>query len=188
MVKARLLYAAAAVIVIALGLGSRKLTDFLPLFVSINAGDALWASMIYLVFRAVWISYSRRWAAGAGLIFCCAIECSQLYQAEWINSIRSTLLGALFLEKDFYLSIWSGIRRVLRYLLLRMVGFSGSPEHDDRVAETNKRRWHKPSPWSTIIFSLQEKRRFDFEVPFGFFQHQQLLSVYSDPQDLCLHL
>ncbi|BBH22830.1 hypothetical protein Back11_41750 [Paenibacillus baekrokdamisoli] len=99
--KARMVYLAAAVVVIVLGLGSRKFPDSLPEFISSNAGDALWAIMIYLGVRAIGINKSRGFAAGVSLIFCFAIEFSQLYQADWINSIRSTLLGALVLGKGF---------------------------------------------------------------------------------------
>ncbi len=35
------------------------------------------------------------------MIFSFTIEFSQLYQAGWINDIRSTLLGALILGKGF---------------------------------------------------------------------------------------
>ncbi|WP_125666476.1 ribosomal maturation YjgA family protein [Paenibacillus baekrokdamisoli] len=96
-----MVYLAAAVVVIVLGLGSRKFPDSLPEFISSNAGDALWAIMIYLGVRAIGINKSRGFAAGVSLIFCFAIEFSQLYQADWINSIRSTLLGALVLGKGF---------------------------------------------------------------------------------------
>ncbi|MFC5651309.1 DUF2809 domain-containing protein [Paenibacillus solisilvae] len=99
--NARLLYLAALAVTVVLGLGSRKFPDSLPGFVASNAGDALWASMIYLGVRTVWMSSRRITAAGISLIFCFAIECSQLYQAEWINSIRNTLLGALVLGKGF---------------------------------------------------------------------------------------
>ncbi|MCQ6560446.1 DUF2809 domain-containing protein [Paenibacillus mendelii] len=39
------------VIVIMLGLGSRMTIEYIPEFVSRHAGDALWASMIYMGFR-----------------------------------------------------------------------------------------------------------------------------------------
>lgn len=35
------------------------------------------------------------------LMFSFGIEFSQLYQAEWINSIRATILGGLILGKGF---------------------------------------------------------------------------------------
>ncbi|WP_309145332.1 ribosomal maturation YjgA family protein [Paenibacillus mendelii] len=34
-------------------------------------------------------------------LFCLFIECSQLYQAGWINDIRATVIGALILGKGF---------------------------------------------------------------------------------------
>ena len=99
--RVRILYIAAVIIVIVLGICSRKFADSLPVFVSNHAGDALWASMIYLGVRAIAVNHRRSWAAGISLIFCCAVGFSQLYQADWINSIRNTLLGALELGKGF---------------------------------------------------------------------------------------
>ena len=99
--RVRILYIAAVLIVIVLGICSRKFADSLPVFVSNHAGDALWASMIYLGVRAIAVNHRRSWAAGISLIFCYAVEFSQLYQADWINSIRNTLLGALILGKGF---------------------------------------------------------------------------------------
>jgi hypothetical protein len=40
------------------------------------------------------------------LLFCYAIEVSQLYQAPWINAIRNTTLGALVLGSGF---LWSDL-------------------------------------------------------------------------------
>lgn len=96
-----MLYIAAVLVVIVLGICSRKFADSLPLFVSNHAGDALWASMIYLGVRAIAVNHRRSWAVGISLIYSYATEFSQLYQADWINSIRSTLLGALVLGKGF---------------------------------------------------------------------------------------
>ncbi|WP_082198264.1 MULTISPECIES: DUF2809 domain-containing protein [Bacillales] len=84
-----------------LGFSSRRYADMLPVFVAEHAGDALWASMIYFGIRLLWVRKSLLWAALVGILFCFGIEFSQLYQAEWIQAIRSTFLGALVLGSGF---------------------------------------------------------------------------------------
>ncbi|GGD84366.1 hypothetical protein GCM10010911_48330 [Paenibacillus nasutitermitis] len=94
-------YLVTVLIVMILGISSRSFAESLPVFVSSHFGDALWAGMIYFGFRFLWVHASLRRALALSLIFCFAIEFSQLYQAGWINDIRSTLLGGLILGKGF---------------------------------------------------------------------------------------
>nr|WP_102716232.1 DUF2809 domain-containing protein [Paenibacillus castaneae] len=84
-----------------LGLGSRAFADSLPVFVANHFGDALWAAMIYLGVRTIWVHMSLMRAVLISAIFCYGIEFSQLYQADWINSIRRTLLGSLILGSSY---------------------------------------------------------------------------------------
>ena len=95
------MYAIALLIVVLLGLGSRKFPDEIPLFLSRHAGDALWGSMVYLGFRLLLTQHRRILSLGLSLLFSFGIEFSQLYQAEWINGIRDTLLGSLILGSGF---------------------------------------------------------------------------------------
>ncbi|PLR92003.1 ribosomal maturation YjgA family protein [Bacillus sp. T33-2] len=97
--NARIVYSTAVAIVIFLGLVSRNLT--LPHFIAENAGDALWAMMVYFVFRCLLVSKGLLTASWLSLLFSFAIEISQLYQADWINQIRGTVLGALILGHGF---------------------------------------------------------------------------------------
>ncbi|ADU29449.1 DUF2809 domain-containing protein [Evansella cellulosilytica] len=97
----RYLYIVLVVFTMLLGLASRKYSDLLTLFLAENAGDALWAMMIYFGFRFLLVKKSLITAILLSLLFCFGIEFSQLYQAEWINEIRSTVLGALILGKGF---------------------------------------------------------------------------------------
>ncbi|WP_235753901.1 DUF2809 domain-containing protein [Psychrobacillus sp. INOP01] len=85
---------------IGLGLASRYI-NALPNFIVIHAGDTLWAIMIYFLFRFIFVHKSQDTAFCLSFIFCFFIEFSQLYQADWINTIRDTLLGALILGKGF---------------------------------------------------------------------------------------
>ncbi|WP_438350030.1 DUF2809 domain-containing protein [Paenibacillus sp. FA6] len=84
-----------------LGICSRAFSDVLPLFVSRHFGDALWASMIYFGCRILFVQQKLLISVYLSLIFSFTIEFSQLYQADWIIGIRSTLLGALILGKGF---------------------------------------------------------------------------------------
>ncbi|MFF2752981.1 DUF2809 domain-containing protein [Psychrobacillus sp. NPDC058041] len=99
--KMRIVYIIAVVITILLGLSSRKYSHSLLLFVALNAGDVMWAMMVYFGFRFILIRKSLVTAIWLSFSFSFGIEFSQLYQAEWINQIRGTLLGALVLGKGF---------------------------------------------------------------------------------------
>ncbi|HEY9195244.1 MAG TPA: DUF2809 domain-containing protein [Mucilaginibacter sp.] len=89
------------IITIITGLLSRHY-KFIPLFI----GDILWATMVYFIMRFLFISKSGKFIIVSALIFCFAIEFSQLYKAPWINDIRHTLLGKLVLGQGF---LWSDL-------------------------------------------------------------------------------
>ncbi|MFX3636257.1 MAG: DUF2809 domain-containing protein [Candidatus Pristimantibacillus sp.] len=97
----RILYLIAVFIAIFLGMCSRAFSNELPVFVAQHFGDALWASMIYFGVRCLWTDRTKSWAVGFSIIVCFVIEFSQLYQADWINEIRSTLIGSLVLGRGF---------------------------------------------------------------------------------------
>jgi hypothetical protein len=94
-------YIIAVVITILLGLASRKYSHLLLLFAAQNAGDVLWAMMVYFGFRFLLVRKSLLTAIWLSFSFSFGIEFSQLYQADWINQIRGTLLGALILGNGF---------------------------------------------------------------------------------------
>lgn len=98
----RWVYAALIAVVILAGLASRSsLAAYLPAFVASYAGDTLWALTVFLclgfVFRTL-----RPWrVALAAISIAFSVEVSQLYQADWINAIRSYRLAALLLGEGF---------------------------------------------------------------------------------------
>ncbi|MDP4097369.1 DUF2809 domain-containing protein [Paenibacillus sp. P96] len=100
-IKQRLIYAATTLLTMLLGLGSRAFADELPAFVAKHAGDALWAAMIYFAFRAVLIRQRLFTTLLLSLLFCYFIEFSQLIQTDWLNGLRSTVLGSLVLGRGF---------------------------------------------------------------------------------------
>lgn len=97
----RIAYLIVIVITILLGLSSRKWSALLPSFIAQNAGDMLWAMMVYFGFRLLLVRKSTLIAIWLSLLFSFGIEWSQLYQEDWINQIRGTTLGALILGKGF---------------------------------------------------------------------------------------
>jgi glycopeptide antibiotics resistance protein len=94
-------YCFAVIITILLGLASRKFGYLLFSFLAENAGDVLWAMMVYFGFRFLFLKENMLTSILLSFLFSFGIEFSQLYQENWINQIRGTLLGALVLGKGF---------------------------------------------------------------------------------------
>lgn len=92
--------------VMGLGLLSRKFSCLLPVIINTYLGDAIWAAMIYVMMAFVFANKLPKQIAVFSLLFCYAIELSQLYQAPWINAIRITTFGALVLGSGF---LWSDL-------------------------------------------------------------------------------
>ncbi|NIK70791.1 DUF2809 domain-containing protein [Paenibacillus sp. BK720] len=99
--RSRGLYVLAVLVAILLGIGSREYASVLPHFIAKHFGDALWAAMIYFGLRVLLVRMSSLQTILISLGICVVIECSQLYQATWINGIRNTLLGGLILGRGF---------------------------------------------------------------------------------------
>ena len=102
----RFLYAMMTIIVIILGLTSRKIAHVLPHFLNTYLGDALWALMIFIGFGFIFRSAQIKIIALLAISFCYIIEFSQLYHASWIDHIRETTLGGLILGYGF---LWSDL-------------------------------------------------------------------------------
>jgi hypothetical protein len=101
MPRSRPIYCVAILVVIALGLLSRRFPQFLPAALGEYPGDAMWASMIFLGF-GFWLRRSTTLnVALAALTFCIVIEAAQLYHAPWIESVRATSAGHLVLGRGF---------------------------------------------------------------------------------------
>lgn len=116
--RTRWKYLLAVLVCIILGIGSRMNIPALPDIVEKHFGDALWAAMIYFCVRALFIRMSSMKALVFSLGFCFVIECSQLYQAEWIINIRNTLLGGLILGKGFLYA------DLVRYMVGALVAYA----------------------------------------------------------------
>ncbi|HVK59749.1 MAG TPA: DUF2809 domain-containing protein [Candidatus Kapabacteria bacterium] len=104
--RSRSIYFGLAAGTVILGLASRRFRSELPWIVAEYAGDTLWAAMVYLIAATIWNRASPVLLAVGAVSFCFAIEFSQLYQAEWISSLRATRLGGLVLGYGF---LWSDL-------------------------------------------------------------------------------
>ncbi|WP_410992740.1 ribosomal maturation YjgA family protein [Bacillus cereus] len=102
----RVVYALFTIVVIILGLSSRKFAFALPHLLNDYLGDALWALMIFTGFGFLFPKTETKKLAFISLMFCYGIEASQLYHEEWIDSIRGTTLGGLVLGYGF---LWSDL-------------------------------------------------------------------------------
>jgi ABC-type Mn2+/Zn2+ transport system permease subunit len=94
-------YFVGVIITILLGLASRKFGYLLFSFLAENAGDVLWAMMVYFGFRFLFLKKNMLTSILLSFLFSFGIKFSPLYQENWINQIRGTLLGALVLGKGF---------------------------------------------------------------------------------------
>lgn len=101
---------------LAAGLASRSFSNYLPAFVNIYLGDALWALLVYFLLRFLWPQAKLGISAVAALLFSYLVEMSQLYHDPWIDTIRHTTLGGLVLGFGF---LWTDI---VAYTLCVMVG------------------------------------------------------------------
>jgi hypothetical protein len=99
--RSRLWLVVGLVAVIAFGLASRKFPSLFPALLGKYPGDSLWALMIFLGWAFCKPRASTRKIAALAFATSCFVEFSQLYQAAWLNSVRSTTLGHLILGSIF---------------------------------------------------------------------------------------
>ncbi len=111
MKRTRSKYVVLISLIIFLGVVSRSIS-IIPLFV----GDVLWATMVFFITRFLLIYYNISLIALISLLVCYLVEMSQLYQENWINNIRQTILGRLILGQGF---LWSD---VLAYAIGVLIG------------------------------------------------------------------
>lgn len=106
--RSRFVYALLIPAVILLGLASRAqvVQPHLPQFIAGYAGDTLWALTAFLGFGFLWPQLSTERVAALAFGFAVLIECSQLYDAPWLNALRHTRLGSLVLGFGF---LWSDL-------------------------------------------------------------------------------
>lgn len=115
--RSRITYGIVIILVIILGLCSRRYSNIFPDWIGEYAGDTLWALMIFLSTGFIFRAWPTLKAGIISLSFCFLIEISQLYHSPWIDSIRKTTLGSLILGFGF---LWTDI---LCYIIGITIGF-----------------------------------------------------------------
>lgn len=102
--RPRLLLALWLVVLVALGLGSRR--PGMPEFCVLYVGDVLWGALFFGVaaFARPAAGTLRLWVAAT--VTTEVIELSQLYQAPWVQAVRATRVGGLLLGHEF---LWSDV-------------------------------------------------------------------------------
>jgi len=117
--RSRLKLIVLLLLVVGAGLFSRsEYASVLPGFVEQYAGDTLWALALYTFLAFVSPGAAAKELLLLSLFISFAIEFSQMYQADWINSIRSLKIGGLILGFGFR---WSDL---LCYTTGVLVGFA----------------------------------------------------------------
>ncbi|MFW5785178.1 MAG: DUF2809 domain-containing protein [Chitinispirillaceae bacterium] len=102
----RLLFLTLLCLSVISGLLVRKYASLFPDWTNLVLGDILWAAAVFFFLRFLFPKLSLLTAGTSVLLFCFAVEISQLYQSEWINAIRNTTLGGLLLGFGF---LWSDL-------------------------------------------------------------------------------
>ncbi|MEM7012532.1 MAG: DUF2809 domain-containing protein [Verrucomicrobiota bacterium] len=101
---------------ILLGLLSRT-SIFPESWLKSNAGDALWAMMIYFGFAFLIPNAKIRTLTICAASFCLVIELSQLWQHPWLVTGRENRFGALVLGRGF---LWIDLARYAAGILMGM--------------------------------------------------------------------
>jgi hypothetical protein len=128
-------YAIAFLGAVVIGLASRKYPGLFPQVLGKYPGDALWALMVFCGWGFVLNGGSTVKLAAYALATSYADELSQLYQANWINAIRSTTVGHLILGSTFSwfdmlaYTVGVGVGVVGKEALERMWSWNGNAGH-----------------------------------------------------------
>ena len=138
------MYIIAALIVVTLGLVSRKMVNHLPEIVNMYLGDALWALMIYLYVAIIFKTLSIKRVAIFSLLFCYLIELSQLYHALWIDLVKSEIDTFMLSQRKignatftimsillFFVSVY------LSFILATLIRHAFEPQDDQNVKKRN---------------------------------------------------
>ncbi|MCK5727734.1 MAG: DUF2809 domain-containing protein [Methylococcales bacterium] len=92
-------------ILIAMGLASRTISNQLPNWYVMYAGDFLWAMLIFFMYCLVFNLKAKK-AFIISIITVYLIEISQLFHPQWLDYLRSIKLFSLILGFAF---LWSDI-------------------------------------------------------------------------------
>ena len=99
--RKRSTYSVVLLLVIALGLASRRYPELFPDALGKYPGDALWALMVFVGWAIVFPACStvRILTFALGTSYC--IEFCKLYQTPWLQDLRNSTLGHLVFGSSF---------------------------------------------------------------------------------------
>jgi len=97
----RITYFIITLIVLFIGIVSREIVK-IPLFF----GDILYAVLIYIGIRFLFIHWNIYKTVIVSLLFCFSIEILQLVKFDWLVTLRTTILGQYILGQGF---LWSDL-------------------------------------------------------------------------------
>lgn len=97
-------YALLIALTILLGLASRKFSFLLPPWLAKNAGDVLYAAMVFWLAGFLFPRLSTLRAALLAALFCFGIEVLKFSQAPWLTAARHSRAGALVFGVGFHAS------------------------------------------------------------------------------------
>lgn len=98
------------IVLIPLGLYSRHLK-----WIPEETGDALWAMMVFCLWRIILVKQSLRPVAIISLTHSFLVEFSQILRWSWLVSFRSTFIGHMMLGQGF---LWTDLLAYLIGILL----------------------------------------------------------------------
>lgn len=99
--RSRWLLALLALLLIALGLASRRGYSPFPAVLGNYPGDALWAWVVMLCVAWLRPAMARGRLVSVALLIAFGIEFLQLYQAPWMQALRANKLAYLVLGNGF---------------------------------------------------------------------------------------
>lgn len=106
LLKKRLIYLVYFIIIIPVGLSTRKYGASMPYIVATYGGDTLYATCIFFFYRILLARPAVFNIVLLTYVTCICVELLQLYQAPWIQKIRHTPPFGLILGYGFLWSDW----------------------------------------------------------------------------------
>lgn len=91
-------------LIVLLGLASRRYASILPPVISRYAGDTLWATAVFVAAGFIWPAARTRWLALGAAVVSLAVELSQLAHPAWLEAVRRWPGVGLLLGYDFVAS------------------------------------------------------------------------------------
>lgn len=126
--RLRLIYAVAALCIIAAGLLWRRPELGLPPLVAKYGGSVWWGAMVFCVVAALLPTLRLSVIAGLAAVIAAGVEFSQLLHVGWLDEFRSTATGRLLVGHTFtwwdIAAYWVGI--VVAYSISSVDGWRGS--------------------------------------------------------------